>query len=204
MNYGRCARAFTRALTQVLTYVGTRALMHARTDTPAHPGTAAHTRTRAHASTRARTRARTRTLAALAAGALATATLTACSSDPADAPDPTVYAQQLFDGANDEREVAGLDPLEWSDCLLEPALERAEVAAGTDLLQHETLALECADGARAAENLSRSDEPASDIVRQWMESPGHEANILDRALTVGAVGCVSHDTVLTCSWLAHA
>src|SRR5690554_3813695 len=98
--------------------------------------------------------------------------LTARGTDPEPTPlpEPTEYAQQLFDGANAERTKAGLAELEWSECLVEPAIERAEVAADGDNLIHEVLVLDCADGAKAGENLSRSDESADSIVQQWMDS----------------------------------
>ncbi|MFN3867184.1 MAG: CAP domain-containing protein [Demequina sp.] len=163
----------------------------------------------------ARASARARTLAAAAAAAVATAAaataatlaLAGCTNQPeplpADHPSPGAYAQVLFDLTNDERTQAGLDPLTWSDCLVEPALDRAQVAADADSLEHQVLALDCARGAMAGENLSRADVDAQEIVRRWMASPGHEANIVMEAFVEGAVGCVADGEIMTCSWLAQ-
>ncbi|MFW2512340.1 CAP domain-containing protein [Demequina sp. SO4-13] len=117
--------------------------------------------------------------------------------------EPETYAQQLFEGTNEERAAQGLDELEWSDCLVEPATERARDAADADSLEHQVLSLDCAEGAIAGENLSRADVEPQEIVNRWMNSAGHRANIVNEDFAVGAVGCVADDGLMTCSWLAH-
>ncbi|MFW7413873.1 CAP domain-containing protein [Demequina sp. SO4-18] len=148
-----------------------------------------------------------RTTARALAFVAATLALAGCAGQDepglADLPGPDEYAQQLFEGANEERTAQGLTPLEWSDCLVEPATERAQVAADNDSLEHQVLSLDCAEGAIAGENLSRADVEAQEIVNRWMDSAGHRANIVNEGFVVGAVGCVADDGLMTCSWLAH-
>ncbi|GIG53793.1 CAP domain-containing protein [Demequina activiva] len=151
-------------------------------------------------------RVRRRTAAALA---LAVAAFAGCSS-PADAPvalpDAVEYAQEVFEGTNAERAQAGLEPLEWSECLLPVAQERVHVVAVTGELQHAPLAATCNDGATAGENLSRAAEQPQQIVDRWMASPGHEANVLNPAFRTVAVACVASDDEggpMTCSWVAE-
>ena len=148
--------------------------------------------------------ARARCIAAVA-GAL----LAGCAGGadaPADLPDPVEYAQQLFEGTNAQRVEAGLEPLEWSECILPVAQERVHVVAVTGELEHAPLMAPCAPGATVGENLSRAAELPGSIVEQWMESAGHEANILNPAFQSVAVACVEPEEdggPVTCSWVAE-
>ncbi len=102
---------------------------------------------------------------------------------------PQEYATALFDGINEEREAAHLAPLEWSDCLADKAQPRAQAAAATPTLEHESLVATCLEGVAAGENLGRSDDTPESIVAQWMESPGHAQNITRPGFTIAGIAC---------------
>ncbi|WP_169747740.1 CAP domain-containing protein [Demequina subtropica] len=119
------------------------------------------------------------------------ASLAGCSAPPV-APDQ--LAQEMFDLANDERVAQGLAPVDWSDCLETKAETRAEPFVEDADLVHDVLVSSCHEGAKAGENLSRSDRPAAEVVEAWMGSAGHRANILDPDFVIGAVACVEADS----------
>ena len=77
-----------------------------------------------------------RTALAVASAAMALAACTdARDPDPTDLGQPDQYANQLFDGVNEQRTAANLEPLEWSDCLATKAQPRAQQAASADTLE---------------------------------------------------------------------
>lgn len=129
----------------------------------------------------------------MVATASAALVLTACAEPaptPTDLGTPQQYATQLFDGVNEQRAAADLSPLEWSDCLAAKAQPRAQQAAITPTLTHDTLTSTCMDGVAAGENLSRGAFTAGEIVDQWMDSAGHAANIERPGFTIAGVACV--------------
>ncbi|MDN4475401.1 CAP domain-containing protein [Demequina sp. SYSU T00192] len=125
---------------------------------------------------------------ALLAGVFAASALAGCSTPPTP---PEELAREMFDLSNAQREEAGLAPLTWSDCLADKAAERAAPFVDSAELEHEVLVSSCHEGAKAGENLSRTDLSAADVVDLWMGSAGHRANILDSEFTIGAVACVA-------------
>src|SRR5690606_3462162 len=74
------------------------------------------------------------TRAALVRAAMLVGVLALAGCGQSDLGTPQEYATALFDGINEEREAAHLAPLEWSDCLADKALPRAQVAATADTL----------------------------------------------------------------------
>lgn len=125
--------------------------------------------------------------------------LGSCSVEP---PEPTTYAGALFAGTNAARVDHGLDVLTASECAADAARVRARALLGEEALEHAPLDAvieECAPATMAAENLSRADAPADQVVEAWLESPGHRANILDPALTELGVACVEDGTQMLCS-----
>ncbi|WP_169746547.1 CAP domain-containing protein [Demequina phytophila] len=122
--------------------------------------------------------------------AIGAAVLAGCSAGPTP---PDELARSLFDIANDARVEAKLEPLKWNECLAQKAAERAEPFAGDADLEHDVLVSTCHEGAKAGENLSRTDVSAEAVVELWMGSAGHRANILDPEFTIGAVACVEAD-----------
>ncbi|WP_062527430.1 CAP domain-containing protein [Demequina rhizosphaerae] len=127
---------------------------------------------------------------AIVAAVAAASSLAGCSVPPTP---PDELARQLFDLSNEERVAAGLDAVEWSDCLADKAAERAEPFIDGADLEHDVLVSTCHEGAKAGENLARTDVGAEGVVAAWMGSAGHRANILDPDFVIGAVACVAAD-----------
>jgi len=128
------------------------------------------------------------------------------SESPAPARSPTgtpsSYATAVVRATNAARTAAGLDALAPSSCATAEALRRADALRGSAALEHASLdpvLAACRPAATAAENLSRADAPAQDVVAAWMGSPGHRKNILDPTLTQLGVGCVLDGTAVLCS-----
>ncbi|WP_169748119.1 CAP domain-containing protein [Demequina rhizosphaerae] len=114
--------------------------------------------------------------------------LASCSTPPTP---PAELARELFDLSNEQRVAEGLDALVWNDCLAEKAADRAAPFVDEPDLEHEVLVSTCHEGAKAGENLSRTDLSAAEVVDLWMGSAGHRANILDPDFSIGAVACVA-------------
>lgn len=99
-------------------------------------------------------------------------------------------AEEIYEETNKERVSAGLPELVWSDELAEAADIRAEEII--DCFDHVR-----PDGTKCyalgdrihGENIARGPEASgSEFVHQWMESPGHRANILREEYTLIGVG----------------
>lgn len=99
-------------------------------------------------------------------------------------------AKEIYEETNKERISAGLPELTWSDELAVAADIRAEEII--DYFDHVR-----PDGTKCyalgdrihGENIARGPEASgSEFVHQWMESPGHRANILREEYTLIGVG----------------
>ena len=101
------------------------------------------------------------------------------------------YAEEIFKYTNEERENAGLEPLEWNDNLTEAAQIRAEEL--TVKFSHERPNGEWAmeewyfEGAHG-EICTTASSPQN-AVELWMESSEHRRIMLDEDLKSVAVGC---------------
>lgn len=98
--------------------------------------------------------------------------------------------KEIYEETNKERVSAGLPELIWSDELAEAADIRAEEII--DCFDHVR-----PDGTKCyalgdrihGENIARGPEASgSEFVHQWMESPGHRANILREEYTLIGIG----------------
>jgi uncharacterized protein YkwD len=105
---------------------------------------------------------------------------------------PSDYARTVFDLVNAERASAGLSELVWNDCLASAAAVRASHTLDEELLSHEPLAAGCTSGNRAGENLARTWQEPSGMVKLWLDSPSHHDNLLGSAWTDSGVGCVAY------------
>ncbi|ACZ31866.1 SCP-like extracellular [Xylanimonas cellulosilytica DSM 15894] len=125
------------------------------------------------------------------------------SVDPPAVADPAAYAEQIVAETNVARLAQGLPELAASSCAREMAVERATALVGSPELVHADLApvhAACAPpSGTAAENLSRADAPAADVVAAWLASPGHANNLLALDLTHLGVGCVPDGAELLCA-----
>ena len=104
---------------------------------------------------------------------------------------------EVVDRTNAERARHGLPPL-----ALDARLAAAAQAHSADMMRRDFFAHESPDGRqvwdravaegyayrKVAENIAAGQRTADEVVRGWMESDGHRANILDRDLTQIGVG----------------
>jgi uncharacterized protein YkwD len=117
--------------------------------------------------------------------------VTGCTSPEPMPTSATDYAQQLFEDTNPARQAGGeLPPLTWNDCLADKATPRAQEASTQDILEHEPITPTCTQGNEAGENLSKGNFTPQEIVDKWMNSAGHQANVLNPNFVDAGVGCV--------------
>ena len=108
--------------------------------------------------------------------------------------------RSLYEGLNGERRKHGLDALKWNGALAAAARQHAQEMAKHKLLEHR-LPNEPSLPARAtkagakfvtiSENIVRSPS-VLDAHGQFMSSPAHRANILDRDVDSVGIGVASH------------
>ncbi|RVW01875.1 CAP domain-containing protein [Rhodococcus xishaensis] len=105
--------------------------------------------------------------------------------------DATVV-QQIVSATNAERRIRGLRPLAYDSVLTGVAQRWSNTMATTGNFRHNpSYTREMRPGwTRAAENIinGRPPESGTDLVRRWMNSPGHRANILNPDFTHLGVG----------------
>ncbi len=80
--------------------------------------------------------------------------------------------QQIVDYTNQERRRHGLPVLQMDVGLLTTARQHAHWMASRGNLTHTTLPV--------AENIAMGQTTSAEAVRDWMQSPGHRANMLGR------------------------
>jgi uncharacterized protein YkwD len=97
---------------------------------------------------------------------------------------------------NHRREAHGLQPLKAARCPDRYAEPWTRHLAAKQVLIHQDLAplLSCPRTSRAGENIAYGYERPRALVRAWMHSPGHRANILSRDFhRIGVSGWRSTD-----------
>ena len=96
------------------------------------------------------------------------------------------YAADVLRYTNDARASHGLPPLAMGSCVTRIAQRWTAHMAARHTFRHQGLrkVLRRCHSHRAAENIAMSTGSfnAAAVVRAWMASPGHRANILDRRL----------------------
>jgi uncharacterized protein YkwD len=105
----------------------------------------------------------------------------------------TKLEQEILDLTNQERKKEGLPPLKPNEKLFQAARAHSQNMAKQDKLHHVLdgkdpiqRAKEVGHSGFVAENIAWGARSAPEVVRMWMGSPGHKANILDkRAVEVG-------------------
>jgi uncharacterized protein YkwD len=100
------------------------------------------------------------------------------------------YATRIFALINRERTRHGLQPLQRGRCATAWAERWSSSMAGSRRLRHQSLkSLLAGCGARrAAENVGSGNVSADDLMKQWMASRRHRANILHPKLGYVGVG----------------
>ena len=101
----------------------------------------------------------------------------------------------VIDGLNEERQKAGLPPLTMNDKLMQTAQQHAEYMDQKQALSHmgrnrssfdERIHATGYTFSTAAENVALGAVDAAGVVKMWMDSPPHRANILnDKVSDVG-------------------
>lgn len=120
---------------------------------------------------------------------------------PAYSQTPALRAErELFAAANQTRRAQGLTPLRWDESLATAARRHAKVMAERGSAQHEFEG-EPSLSARVkragahfswlSENVTQGPTPEF-IHTQFMKSPAHRANILDRDMDSIGIGVVEH------------
>ena len=112
-------------------------------------------------------------LALLAAVTTASAlVLAGCSSsgEPIDMPSVAEYETQMLEQINALRITEGLPRLTQNDCMADHARERAVLLPGAVDVPREDLPADCGDFDYAGENVSRSDQPAHEVVATWADN----------------------------------
>ena len=113
-------------------------------------------------------------------------------------------AQMLLQLANRERAARGVAPLKWSPVLAEAARQHATRMAQENTLSHQLPGEPRLDdrasrvGARfssIAENVAEGPN-AGGIHQQWMNSPPHRANLLDRTLDSVGIAVAERNGIL--------
>ena len=112
----------------------------------------------------------------------------------------TSTAKQVVDAINAERSKRGLRTLRYTSCPDGYGERWALRLRTSNVLYHQSMStvMRGCSATRAAENIARARTSAVNLVRLWMASPGHRANILDRYVTQVGVGtqCASMCTTV--------
>lgn len=110
-----------------------------------------------------------------------------------DAPAPTgatTSGSGILGDTNAARANAGLAALSESSCLADLAQRHAERLAASQTLQHQDLGsvMSVCGMSAAAENVAMNYSGPSDMVRQWLNSSGHRANLLSSRYSLIGIG----------------
>lgn len=112
-----------------------------------------------------------------------------------------IWGNQVVGLVNEEREKVGLPPLKMSQSVMTAAQIRARELSskfshvrpdGSDFST--VLAAEGVSYSGAGENIAYGQESPEAVMRQWMNSAGHRANILNSAFTEIGIGHYQTDS----------
>lgn len=111
---------------------------------------------------------------------------------PQPSADPSQYALQVLELVNKERSNAGLNPLAMDDNLTKVAMAKAQDMYNNNYFDHQSptygspFDMMRAFGITynsAGENIAKGQTSPAEVMNQWMNSPGHRANILNTSFT---------------------
>lgn len=109
-------------------------------------------------------------------------------------------AWQVLELVNQERAKAGLSPMTMDKELLTSAMTRAaEVQVDFSHVRPDGTSFSSISDKVWSENIAAGNRTAEETVKQWMDSPGHRANILTPEFTTLGVGCFTQGRV--CYWV---
>ncbi len=117
-------------------------------------------------------------------------------SGPPSSDQQTKFEDQVVDLANVERAEAGCDPLRVDAHLATAAQDHSSDMAERDYFDHTTpegltfaeRIVNAGYPTPGAENIARGQQNAEQVMKSWMDSDGHRANILNCDLTAIGVG----------------
>jgi uncharacterized protein YkwD len=113
------------------------------------------------------------------------------------APEPTAPSTQattsgspILRATNAARTKAGLRALSANACLTRLAQQHAEQLAAADTLYHQDLGtvIDACGTSTAGENVAMNPSGPAAMVGQWLDSPGHRANLLNSGFTLIGIG----------------
>jgi len=112
--------------------------------------------------------------------------------DPQLNADPSQFAQQVLELVNQARMNAGLQPLNENRRLANMAMAKAQDMYNNHYFDHQSptygspFDMMKAFGitySTAGENIAQGQTSPTEVMNQWMSSPGHRANILNGSYT---------------------
>jgi uncharacterized protein YkwD len=95
-----------------------------------------------------------------------------CCCESGLALDLHAIEHRIVEETNQERVLMGLPPLEIDDSLIKSARGHCYWMSSTENFRHTSQPV--------GENIALGQETVGEVVRDWMNSPGHRANILNR------------------------
>ncbi len=112
----------------------------------------------------------------------------------------TEAEQGVLDGTNAERKVAGLAPLKANPKLFEAARGHSANMAKQNKLDHKLDDKFAADRVKATgyrfakcgENVAWNSPTPAEVVKLWMNSPGHKENLLRKDFTEIGIGVATN------------
>ncbi len=132
--------------------------------------------------------------AAASVSAPASATVPAPAPAPAATVNDSSFEMQVLNLCNQQRAANGLAPLSWDSSNLAPgaAVRAQEITA---LFSHtrpdgSSCFTAVRNPGRLGENIAAGQRTPAEVVNDWMNSPGHRANILNAGFTKLGVGYV--------------
>ena len=139
---------------------------------------------------------RMNTVRTLLVAALVTCAAPMLAVAPAAAQTPAAYETTAFGATNDQRSAYGLRELRAHTCLQRFADRQAHRMAEQRAMFHQDLGpiLRRCGMTRVGENVAYGYLSGRAVVRAWMASPGHRANILDGRYRLMAIGAAQSAT----------
>ena len=134
-------------------------------------------------------------LAVLAAAVLASSTWLVPAAPAAAASPESTYAGTAFRATNNQRVARDLAPLRKDTCLTRLAQRWAKHMARTRDLEHQKLGpvVDRCKLSWAGENIAMGYPTGRRVVRGWMDSPGHKANILRKQYRLMGIGAAKDE-----------
>lgn len=112
--------------------------------------------------------------------------------NPQHSDNPSEFVQQVLDLVNQERTNAGLNHLSLNSSLSDMAMAKAKDMYNNNYFDHQSptygspFDMMKAFGitySTAGENIAKGQTSPEEVMNQWMNSPGHRANILNSSFT---------------------